>query len=454
MATRRDRRTYCLVGDGELNEGSIWEAVALAGHLAPPGLCLIVDANGFQGLGPVSDVLSLEPLAGKFRAFGWAVDEVDGHDHSALERRLGGPRVRPTAIVARTVKGYGVPALEGQFMSHYRSFRPHERDLLFAGLDVAARGGVRDAFFRALAELGAADDRVWALTGDLGVGLFEPFEAAAPGRYLNVGIAEQTLVGVAAGLAYAGKVPFAYSIAPFVTSRPHDQVRVDVACAEANVKLVGVGAGVSYGTLGPTHHAIDDLALMRVLPGMTVLAPGDPADAERATHAACAHEGPVYLRLGKNGEPALLPEGAEFEIGRAIELRRGADVTIACTGTALREATAAADLLARDGVAATLLHFGTVKPFDAEALIAAAARTGAVVTVEEHSIVAGFGSAAAEALAEAGVGAILRRVGFPDTFAHAVGSRDYLVDHYGLSAAAVAHTAHGLLEGRRTCATT
>ena len=134
-ADGRDRRTYCLVGDGELNEGSIWEAVALAGHLAPPGLCLIVDANGFQGLGPVSDVLSLEPLAGKLRAFGWAVDEVDGHDHGALERTLGGGRVRPTAIVARTVKGYGVPVLEGQFMSHYRSFRPHERALLLAGLD-------------------------------------------------------------------------------------------------------------------------------------------------------------------------------------------------------------------------------------------------------------------------------------------------------------------------------
>ena len=209
---------------------------------------------------------------------------------------------------------------------------------------------MRDAFFRALTALGAADERVWALTGDLGVGLFEPFEAAAPGRYLNVGIAEQTLVGVAAGLAYAGKVPFAYSIAPFVTSRPHDQVRVDVACARANVKLVGVGSGVSYGTLGPTHHAIDDLATMRVLPGMTVLAPGDPAEAERAVHAAWAHEGPVYLRLGKNGEPAVLPADAGFAVGRALELRSGADVTIACTGTALREAAAAADLLAESGV--------------------------------------------------------------------------------------------------------
>jgi transketolase len=185
-----------------------------------------------------------------------------------------------------------------------------------------------------------------------------------------------------------------------------------------------------------------------------VLAPGDPAEAERATHAAAAHEGPVYLRLGKNGEPALLPAGADFRIGRALELRGGPDVTIACTGTALREATAAVDLLAQEGVEATLLHFGTVKPFDAEALIAAAARTGAVVTVEEHSTVAGFGSAAAEVLAESGAGAVLRRVGLPDTFAHAVGSRDYLVDRYGLSGPAVADAARGLLERSPTCPTT
>jgi transketolase len=130
-----DRRTYCLVGDGELNEGSIWEAVALAGHLGIRGLALIVDANGFQGLGRVQDVCSLGPLADRFRAFGWAVDEVDGHDHAALEQRLAGGWFRPRVVVAHTVKGYGVPVLEGEFMSHYRSFRPHERDLLFAGLD-------------------------------------------------------------------------------------------------------------------------------------------------------------------------------------------------------------------------------------------------------------------------------------------------------------------------------
>src|SRR4051794_11473335 len=307
---------------------------------------------------------------------------------------------------------------------------------------------MRDAFFAELAARAATDERVWALTGDLGIGLFDEFERVAPGRYLNVGIAEQALVGVAAGLAYAGKVPFAYSIAPFVTSRPHDQVRVDVAMTGADVKLVGVGGGVAYGYLGPTHHAIEDLALMRALPGMTVLAPGDPGDARRATRAALALDGPVYLRLGKNGEPDLLPADAPFAVGRALVVREGADVTLASTGAILAETLAAADALAAAGVEATVLHYGTVKPFDGEALAEAAARTGAVVTVEEHSITGGLGSAAAEALAEGGVGARLRRVGLRETFAHEVGSRAHLLRHYDLDAPAIERAALSLLHER------
>ena len=174
---------------------------------------------------------------------------------------------------------------------------------------------MRDAFFAELVEMAADDPRVWALTADLGIRLFDETERVAPGRVLNVGIAEQALIGVAAGLAYAGKVPFAYSIAPFATSRPHDQIRVDVAMAEANVKIVGVGGGTSYGYLGPTHHAIEDLALMRALPGFTVLAPGDPAETRRAARAALEIDGPVYLRLGKNGERNLLPDDAGFDVG-------------------------------------------------------------------------------------------------------------------------------------------
>lgn len=304
---------------------------------------------------------------------------------------------------------------------------------------------MRDAFFDALAALAAEDERVWALTGDLGIGLFEPVEQAAPGRVLNVGIAEQALVGIAAGLSYAGKVPFAYSIAPFVTSRPHDQIRVDVAMAKAGVTLVGVGGGVSYGYLGPTHHAIEDVALMRALPNMTVLTPGDPGEVERATRAAAELDGPVYLRLGKNGERPLLPADSRFEIGRAALLRDGDDVTLATTGTMLSETLDAADRLLAAGVSASVLHFGTIKPFDSDALLATAARTGTIVTVEEHSIVGGLGSAAAEALAEHGVPAQLRRIGLRDEFAFAVGSREHLLREYGLTANDVARTALALI---------
>jgi transketolase len=304
---------------------------------------------------------------------------------------------------------------------------------------------MRDAFFGALAELAADDDRVWALTGDLGIGLFDAIDRAAPGRVLNVGIAEQALVGIAAGLAYSGKIPYAYSIAPFVTARPYDQIRVDVAMARANVKLVGVGGGVAYGYLGPTHHAIEDLALMRALPGMTVLAPGDPGEALQATRAAFELDGPVYLRLGKNGEPSVLPADAPFAVGRALKLGTGGDVTLACTGAIVAEAIDAADRLAAMGVAATVLHFGTLKPFDAEALMSEVASTGALLTIEEHTIIGGLGSAAAEALAERGMAVRLRRLGLRDEFAHVVGSREYLLRHYRLDAHHIEQAAIELL---------
>lgn len=300
---------------------------------------------------------------------------------------------------------------------------------------------MRDAFVRELTELAARDERVWALTGDLGVDMFDELAARAPGRFLNVGIAEQNLVGVAAGLAYAGKVPFAYSIAPFLTSRAHDQIRVDVALARASVKLVGVGGGIGYGYLGPTHHAIDDLAAMRALPDLTVLTPGDPAETARATRAALAHDGPVYLRLGKNGERDVLPADAPYRPGRALWLCEGGDVTIATVGTMLPQALEAAEALAARGVAAGVLHFGSLKPFDAEAVEEAARRAPLLLSVEEHTVLSGFGSAVAEVLAESASRCRLVRLGLADTFAHAIGSREHLLGVYGLDAAAIAAAA-------------
>jgi transketolase len=299
---------------------------------------------------------------------------------------------------------------------------------------------MRDAFFRSLTSF-AEDERVYAVTADLGIGLFDKFAEQAPGRYLNVGIAEQNLISVAAGLAYAGKIPFAYSIAPFLLSRANDQVRVDVAAAGANVKLVGVGGGLAYGHLGPTHHAIEDLALMRALPGMTILAPADPAETERAARAALEIDGPVYLRLGKNGEAAVLPDGARFAVGEALVVAEGSDVLLCSTGAILGEAVAARDQLATQGLSATIVHFATVKPFDAATLLELASGHDLVITLEEHSIIGGLGSAAAEALAEAGLGVPLKRLGMPDLFAHEVGSQAHLRSHYALDSAAVAAAA-------------
>lgn len=296
---------------------------------------------------------------------------------------------------------------------------------------------MRDAFAAALTEAAADDPRICLVLADLGVGVFDEFERTAPGRLFNAGIAEQAMVGVAAGLAQAGKRAVAYTIAPFITSRAHDQVRVDVAADRVNVLLVGVGGGVAYGYLGLTHHAIDDLAAMRALPNMTVLAPCDPNDTARAVRAALAHDGPAYLRLGKNGELALLPASSRFEIGRAVQVRAGKHVAIASTGPILSRAIGAAEVLARDGIEASVLHFGTVKPLDEEAVLAALGETGLIVALEEHSIVGGLGSAIAEVAAQTGAGRVVR-AGFPDCFVHEVGGRDHLLAHYGLDAAGAA----------------
>ncbi len=303
---------------------------------------------------------------------------------------------------------------------------------------------MRNAFAAALRDAVVEDDSVCLVLADLGWGVFDEVERLAPGRVINAGIAEQAMVGVAAGLAQAGRKAVAYSIAPFITSRANDQVRVDVAAGNADVTLVGVGGGVAYGYLGLTHHAIDDLATMRALPNMTVLAPCDPAETHAATRAALAHRGPVYLRLGKNGEPPLLAQDTPFAIGRATAVREGADITLATTGLMLGEALEAAEVLAACGVDAAVLHFGTVKPLDAGAIVDALASSHTILTLEEHSVVGGFGSAVAEVAAGAGIGRVVR-AGFPDSFVHEVGSREHLLACYALDAGGVVARATALL---------
>src|SRR5882762_1862454 len=225
---------------------------------------------------------------------------------------------------------------------------------------------MRSAFFRALSVLAESDERIFLAVGDLGFGVTEDFSARFPAQFLNVGVAEQNLTGIAAGLALSGKIVFTYSIANFPILRCLEQVRNDICYHAANVKVVAVGGGLAYGSLGATHHATEDLAIMRVLPQMVVVAPGDPAEASAATQAVAAHPGPCYLRLGRGGDPRVHPGPIHFELGKAIEVCGGSDLTVISTGCLLETAVQVAETLRKRDLSARVLSMHTLTPLDKE----------------------------------------------------------------------------------------
>lgn len=297
---------------------------------------------------------------------------------------------------------------------------------------------MRLAFVRALLSGAQRDGRVWLVNGDLGYEVLEPFVQQFPQRYLNVGVAEQNLIGVAAGLAVEGWLPVAYSIATFAAFRAYEFTRNDVCFQNLNVKIVGVGAGLSYPQFAATHQAVDDIAALRAMPNLVILNPGDPREAALATAAMLAHVGPVYLRLGKRGEPAVHQRDFPFAIGRGVVVRDGRDVTVLATGPILAVASAAAKLLGQRGLSVRLISLPTVVPLDVALIRRAAQETRALCTVEEAFITGGVGSAVAELLAEGNLPRVpFRRFGLPAAFPAVIGSQDYLRDHFGLSAPAL-----------------
>lgn len=305
---------------------------------------------------------------------------------------------------------------------------------------------MRSAFIKALLELAEADERVNLVVGDLGFGVVEPFVQKFPSRFLNPGVAEQNMTSIAAGMALCGKIVFTYSIANFPTLRCFEQIRNDVCYHGANVKIVSVGGGLGYGALGFSHHATEDIAVMRALPGMTVVCPGDPIEAGLATLAIAEVRGPCYLRLGKTGEPRVHDSGVSFALGKAIQITEGSDVTLVATGTMLEATVRAAERLEREGVHARVLSMHTIKPLDAEAVLSASRETAAIVTVEEHSAVGGLGSAVAEVLAEsAGHHVPFRRLGLPSEFSPRAGSQDYLKKSYSLTVDGIVNSVMNLL---------
>lgn len=291
----------------------------------------------------------------------------------------------------------------------------------------------REAYGKALAKLGEVDNNVVALDADLSKSTkTADFGKVFPERFINVGIAEQNLMGVAAGLATTGKIPFASTFAMFATGRAYEQIRNTIAYPALNVKIAATHAGITVGEDGGSHQSVEDISLMRTIPNMTVIVPADAIETEAAVKAAAELKGPVYLRLGRSGVPAVNDENYQFEIGKAVVLREGTDVTLFGTGIMVDPCLQAAEMLKEEGVSAAVVNVHTIKPLDGETIITWAKNTGAVVTAEEHSIYGGLGSAVAEVVGE-NCPVPVKRVGLKDTFGES-GKPDELLEKYGLTA--------------------
>jgi len=297
---------------------------------------------------------------------------------------------------------------------------------------------MRDTFVRTLIELAKEDKNIELVTGDLGFGVLKPYWEAVPEQFTNAGIAEQIMTTLAAGMALTGKTVFTYSIGNFPTLRCLEQIRNDCAYHNANVKVVCVGGGFVYGSLGMSHHATEDIAILRALPDVVVLAPGDLVEAEEATKAMAKYNGTCYLRLGRGGEKKIHEKIENFEIGKAIKVKDGKGVAIFSTGAIFEEIEGAVELLKQNGIDPAVYTFPTVKPLDTTVINKTAKDFDLIVTVEEQNIVGGFGSAVAEVLAENPQKAKLLRIGLNDTYSTIVGSQKYLRSQFGIDSIGIA----------------
>ena len=297
---------------------------------------------------------------------------------------------------------------------------------------------MRNAFAKKFTELARQDPRLVLLSGDIGNRLFDDLKAQCPGRFFNCGVAEANMIGVAAGMAMSGLRPFCYTIAPFITYRCLEQIRVDICYHHVPVVIVGTGSGLSYAGLGPTHHSCEEMGMLRLLPGLAVVAPADSLEVRGALAAALAYSAPVYIRIGKKGEPAIHAAEPPFVIGKAIPMRDGKEVCLLGAGTVMPAVLGAAEILAREGVSAYVASFHTVKPLDLKLLEDVFAKFRLVATIEEHSLLGGLGGSIAEWKADAGAAGQLLRLGCADEFLHETCEQDEAREHFGLTAEAIA----------------
>lgn len=462
LAARMDNRktrVYVLLGDGEIQEGQIWEAAMTSAHYKIDNICCIIDNNGLQIDGKVADIKSVEPILAKWSSFGWNTLEVDGHKLEeiipALDKAEETKGV-PTLILANTVKGKGVSFMEGKV--GYHGVAPSWEELQKAAVEIGfgleekdypkpepsiKKGpevellGTREMYGQVLAELGAENPNIVVLDADLsGSTKSGVFGKKFPDRFFNMGVAEQDMMGTAAGFAAAGKIVFASTFAIFATGRAWEQVRQSIAFPGFNVKIVASHGGLTVGEDGASHQALEDIGLMRGLANMKVIVPADGYEAASAVREAVSMDGPVYIRTSREKFSILYNKDHKFVLGKAIVQRQGKDVAIIAIGLMVRFALEAATILEAEGIECTVINSSSVKPLDVETITKAARETGAVVTVEEHSIYNGLGSAVAEALSEE-CPVPMKRIGVRDKFGMS-GPSHAILERYGLNAPSIA----------------
>jgi transketolase len=471
---KSDYRTYCLLGDGESAEGSVWEAAEIGAVDRLDNLCAITDVNALGQSRATMWQHDMEQFARRWRAFGWHAIVIDGHDMNAILDAYGEARAtsgKPTMILARTIKGKGVSFVEGKDGWHGKAFKKGEElDRALAELqkqlvpgaadDLASRipkpasrpaepaapkpvappsykigeqVATREAYGTAIAKLAEADARVVALDADVKNSTFsDRFEKVAPERFYQNFIAEQVMVGSAMGLAARGAIPFPSTFACFLT-RAADFVRM-AAISRVNVKLAGSHAGVSIGEDGPSQMALEDLAMFRAQPDFAVLYPSDAVSAERLVAAMASHAGPAYMRTSRPKTPVIYPNEEQFPIGGLKVVRQSAGdvVTVVAAGVTLFEALKAHDELKKSGTVIRVIDLYSVQPVDREALVAAGKATGGhIITVEDHYAAGGIGDAVAQAVADAGL--TVHRIAVRDI--PRSGKPEELLDRFGISAA-------------------
>lgn len=302
---------------------------------------------------------------------------------------------------------------------------------------------MRTAYLDTLYELAKNDSRVYALISDNGAIVYDKYRGDLPGQYLNLGISEANMIGMAAGMASCGKIPFAYTIGAFLAYRAYEFIRNDVCLQNQNVKIVGTGAGEVYSALGPTHHSTEDLGSLRSLSNLTIVCPASPLEVRKATKAAYEYEGPVYLRLGMNKEPEVYEKGYEFEIGKAVTLRDGNDITLIAMGSMVKDVLNVAKHLETEGIHTRVVNMHTIKPIDKDAIIKNIEETGGIVTVEDHNIIGGLGSAVAEVIAEYGKSVRFKRIGL-NGFSEGYGSYEQIKEVNGIGCIQIQNIIHAM----------